>query len=61
MSTYRDEVYEERNCRDCHKPFVITQGEKAYLEERFDELGNPLALPKRCKECRFKRREAKTS
>jgi hypothetical protein len=61
MSTNHDDVYEERHCRDCQKPFTITMGEKQYLEERFDEFGNRLSLPKRCKDCRMKRRFANAS
>jgi hypothetical protein len=57
MNTYQDDVYEERHCRDCHRPFTITMGEKQYLEERTDDFGNPLSLPKRCKSCRVKRRQ----
>jgi hypothetical protein len=59
MSTYRDEVFEERICRDCENSFEITVSEKEYFERMTDEDGQPMSLPKRCKTCRSRRRMEK--
>lgn len=43
-------VYKREICENCFNPFDITYGEKAYFESKgFD-------LPKRCKDCRRKRK-----
>lgn len=46
-------IYERitRNCIDCNKPFSIPPAEQKY----FDEKG--MEYPKRCSECREKRRK----
>lgn len=40
-------------CKDCGRPFTLTEGEVKWYE------GKGFPLPKRCKECRKKRREAR--
>lgn len=40
-------------CIDCGEEFIITEGEAKYMEDR----GYP--LPKRCKDCRKKRKAQK--
>ena len=40
-------------CKDCGRPFTLTEGEV----KRYEGKGFP--LPKRCKECRKKRREGR--
>lgn len=40
-------------CKDCGKEFEITEGEKNFY------LSKNLSLPKRCKDCRQKRKEEK--
>ena len=40
-------------CKDCGEEFVITEGEQKFYKER------NLNLPKRCKNCRQKRNQAK--
>lgn len=44
-----------RKCVDCGKAFEITDGEKGFYESK------GLELPKRCPECRKRRREKKES
>ena len=39
-------------CKDCNKPFTLTVEHQAWYRDR------GLELPKRCSECRKKRREA---
>ena len=39
-------------CKDCNKPFTLTVEHQAWYKDR------GLELPKRCLECRKKRREA---
>lgn len=41
------------NCSDCHQPFVFSAGEQAFFAER------QLTPPKRCKNCRKMRKDAK--
>jgi hypothetical protein len=38
------------NCCDCHNDFTFTEGEQVYYKDR------NLAEPKRCPNCRLKRR-----
>jgi hypothetical protein len=40
-------------CKDCGKPFTLEEGEIKWYEAK------DWPLPKRCKECRKKRREGK--
>ncbi len=44
---------EKANCKNCNNPFEIADGEKEFYKEK------GLELPKRCKECRDKRRADK--
>lgn len=48
-----EKIYERINfiCVGCNKPFSIPPAEQKYYEE------HNLTLPKRCKECRSKRKE----
>lgn len=48
-----EKIYERitTTCVDCNKPFSIPPAEQKYYEE------HNLFLPKRCKECRSKRKE----
>lgn len=46
------DVYESRVCKECGKPFVITNGEIEDLKKR---CGDKFALPLRCKDCRGKK------
>lgn len=39
------------NCVDCHHDFVWTVGEQSFYKDR------GLAQPKRCPQCRFRRRQ----
>ena len=41
----------EQKCKECQKPFVISENDKRHF------LNNGLSLPKRCWECRDKRRK----
>lgn len=38
-------------CKECHEPFILTESDKQFFE------GNGLSLPKRCYDCRQKRRD----
>lgn len=42
----KNAVYRTQTCRNCNRPFNITQGEKAYFESR------GFSLPTRCRNCR---------
>ena len=43
-------------CQDCGKEFIFTEGEQAFYKEKgFDNE------PKRCKECRNKRKATRTN
>jgi len=42
-------------CKDCKQNFTFTEGEQAYYRDR------GLAIPKRCVNCRLKRRNGKQS
>ena len=48
-----DKGKEFRTCVDCQKQFYITESEKQFYAE------NKYELPKRCYNCRKKKREAK--
>lgn len=39
------------NCRDCKQPFVFTEGEQAFFEQR------GFQPPKRCKACNKAKKE----
>ena len=41
----------KKNCIDCNIEFEITDGEKAFFEQR------DFSLPKRCKPCRVKKKQ----
>lgn len=56
----RKEVYKWRHCieEECgHKKFFISVAEKEYFEQRQTDEGKPFALPKRCYQCRVRRRQ----
>ena len=42
-------------CIDCQNPFEFTEGEKQFFKDR------NLQVPKRCKDCRAKRRAQRSS
>lgn len=46
-------------CKDCHKPFTLSEEEKAYFSRTIIDkfTGNEMTLkpPKRCKDCRKKK------
>ena len=46
----------EQNCKDCQVPFTLSEMEIVHFQSLRDKDGNPLSTPKRCKECRRKRR-----
>ena len=48
----------ELKCQDCRNSFEFTDGERRFYENFKDEEGNPkpLSIPKRCKECRVKKK-----
>lgn len=41
------------NCADCKTDFVWTEGEQEFFEQK------AFKRPRRCRECRLKRRQAK--
>lgn len=43
-------------CKDCNKIFKLTEGEVSFYTDNFSDKGNLMPLPKRCKECRKKRK-----
>lgn len=43
------------NCVDCKQDFILTVGEQEFFTAK------QLALPKRCKECRIKKAQARLS
>lgn len=45
-------------CIDCGKEFTVTQGEAAFLREKF---GKNFSMPRRCKPCRQSRKEKKVA
>lgn len=47
---FRKKVFQYRTCQDCGCTFPITQGEAEFYQDKGYEL------PKRCKDCRHKRR-----
>ena len=47
---------EFQKCKDCGKEFEITEGELDFYASQTDPSGNPFSLPKRCKECRVKKK-----
>lgn len=49
------EIYRTEICKDCFHRFEITYGEKYYFESKGQDL------PKRCKDCRCKRKENRLS
>lgn len=51
MSKLGELPYERKTCVICGNEFVITYGEKVWMTDK----GFP--LPRRCKECRQKRKE----
>lgn len=40
-------------CSDCNTSFILSEGEQAWLTERF---GKDYRAPKRCRDCRRKRK-----
>ncbi len=42
-------------CKDCNQPFVFSEGEQKYYQDR------GLAIPKRCSRCRLRRRASSSS
>jgi len=51
---------EKRKCIDCGDEFVITEKEKEFFEKKKQEIPT-FQLPKRCKNCRIKRRTGVTA
>lgn len=49
----RNEVAETRECVDCHNQFDITNGEVTFFQDK------NMTLPKRCKNCRALKKQAK--
>ncbi len=43
-------------CVDCQKEFVLTKGEVEFFTTHKNDRGNTMNLPKRCKDCRIKRK-----
>ena len=41
----------------CGKEFVLTAGEQEFYAKKRDENGQPFNPPKRCPDCRFKRKQ----
>jgi len=54
MLRYTDQTL---NCRDCPSTFVFTAAEQERFAKTTTEDGSPLSPPKRCAECRQKKRE----
>ena len=54
---------DEKNimCKDCQKVFTLTHGEVQFFSTKTDDKGEPLVLPKRCPQCRQKKRNQLSS
>jgi len=52
--------YEEENaeqiCKDCGQPFELTPGEIDFYKTKMEQ-DSTFAMPKRCKECRAKKKK----
>jgi len=44
-------------CKDCTSMFAITVGEQEFYKTRTSPDGQAMSLPKRCKDCRMKKKE----
>ena len=50
-----------KTCVDCGNKFKITDEDAARITSFLDQEGQPLTLPKRCIDCRRKRRASNNS
>lgn len=62
MSAETPTTYADKNltCVECKEPFIFSAGEQAFYAKHVDEkTGQAWAEPKRCKECRERRKAAR--
>ena len=54
---------ETETCKDCKKPFELTQGEIYFYTHVIADNGDKMQKPKRCRACRIlrKKNNAKTT